>query len=170
MRTALAAPAEAAADASLSQSARPKAAPRARGSASVAVAAASTANVVKSAPEELTLETSSKPQRKSDTVIIGDGGGAGPEPKPTEKIARASSSGGQSWGVSLGRFKSRDQADERLIQVAMQENAQLDGALRHIRESSKGYEATFVGLSKSAASKTCASLSDQGQRCDVTAP
>ena len=103
-------------------------------------------------------------------MIVGDGGGSGPEPRPTEKIARASSSGGQSWGVSLGRFKSRNQADERLIQVAMQENAQLDGALRHIRESSKGFEATFVGLSKSAASKTCTSLSAQGERCDVTAP
>ena len=152
----------------LNQSARPKAAPRAR--AAVAVAAASTANVANASSDNLSLETSSKPQPKSDTVIVGDGGGSGPEPRPTEKIARASSSGGQSWGVSLGRFKSRGQADERLIQVAMQENAQLDGALRHIRESSKGFEATFVGLSKSAASKTCASLSAQGDRCDVTAP
>ncbi|WP_298945907.1 D-alanyl-D-alanine carboxypeptidase family protein [uncultured Paracoccus sp.] len=154
----------------LSQSARPKAAPRARAAAPVAVAAASTANVAESLAADLSLETSSKPQPKSGTVVVGDGGGSAPEPRPTEKIARASSSGGQSWGVSLGRFKSRGQADERLIQVAMQENAQLDGALRHIRESSKGFEATFVGLSKSAAAKTCASLSAQGERCDVTAP
>ncbi|NHF71948.1 D-alanyl-D-alanine carboxypeptidase [Paracoccus sp. 12-3] len=169
VRSAMAAPAVAASG-GLSKSARPKASPRARQSAPVAVAAASTANVVKSSADDLSLNSSSKPQRKSDTVIVGDGGGSAPEPRPTEKIARASSSGGQSWGVSLGRFKSRDRADERLIQIAMQENAQLDGALRHIRESSKGYEATFVGLSKSAASKTCASLSEQGLRCDVTAP
>lgn len=168
VRTAMAA-SPASTSGGLSQSARPKAAPRGRPAAPVAVAAASTANVAASA-DNLALESSTKPQRKSDTVIVGDGGGSAPEPKPTEKIARASSSGGQSWGVSLGRFKSREQADARLIQVGMQENAQLDSALRHIRESSKGYEATFVGLSKSAASKTCASLSEQNERCDVTAP
>lgn len=172
VRSAMAAPvaSDATDGGTLSQSARPKAAPRARAAAPVAVAAASTANVANASADNLSLESSPKPQPKSDTVIVGDGGGSGPEPRPTEKIARASSSGGQSWGVSLGRFKSRNQADERLIQVAMQENAQLDGALRHIRESSKGFEATFVGLSKSAASKTCTSLSAQGERCDVTAP
>ena len=76
----------------------------------------------------------------------------------------------QSWGVSLGRFKTRDQADERLVQVAMQESALLEGALRHVRESSKGYEAQLVGLSRSSATQTCARIADQGMRCDVTAP
>ncbi|WP_434802252.1 D-alanyl-D-alanine carboxypeptidase family protein [Paracoccus sediminicola] len=171
VKTALA---EAAAPASggktlLTASARPVPSPRREATPS-AVAAASTANVVPS-NNDLTLDSSPKPERRSETVIISSGGNGGtPEPKPTEKIARASSSGGQAWGVSLGRFKTRDQADARLMQVAMQESALLEGSLRHVRESSKGYEATLVGLSQADASKTCASLSEQQLRCDVTAP
>ena len=52
----------------------------------------------------------------------------------------------------------------------MQESALLEGALRHVRESSKGYEAQLVGLSRSSATQTCARIADQGMRCDVTAP
>ncbi|SDE51663.1 D-alanyl-D-alanine carboxypeptidase [Paracoccus isoporae] len=163
----------AAAGAVLTASARPVPSPR-REATPRAVAAASTANVVPAAASQtdLTLNSSPKPERRSDTVIISSGGSANgaPEPKPSEKISRASSSGGQAWGVSLGRFKSREQADARLIQVAMQESARLQNALRHVRESSKGYEATLVGLSKVDASATCASLSSQQMRCDVTAP
>ncbi|WBU61938.1 D-alanyl-D-alanine carboxypeptidase family protein [Paracoccus albus] len=155
-------------------SARPVASPRRRADArtdqpAAAVAAASTANVVPTT-EDLQLDSSTKPQRRSETVIVGSGTAGGPERKPTERVARASSSGGQSWGVSLGRFKSRNQADARLVQIAMQESELLDGALRHVRESSKGYEATLVGLSQSAASKTCQRVAAQGQRCDVTSP
>ncbi|TXB68817.1 D-alanyl-D-alanine carboxypeptidase [Paracoccus aurantiacus] len=173
VKTALAdtAPAASSVSGGLSVSARPVAAPRGRAVATQTAAAASTANIVPAAAsDDLALEASPKPQRRSETVIVGEGGGSGPERKPTEKVARASSSGGQAWGVSLGRYRNRDQADERLIQVAMQESDALDGALRHIRESSKGYEATFVGLSQSAAAKACANLSAQDQRCDVTAP
>lgn len=152
-------------------SARPQAAPRSRGAAApVAVASASTANVAAPSAEGLALESSSKPQRRSDTIVVGTGTAGGPERKPTERIARASSSGGQSWGVSLGRFKTRDQADERLVQVAMQESALLKGALRHVRESSKGYEAQLVGLSQNSANQTCARIANQGMRCDVTSP
>lgn len=153
----------------LSVSARPVAAPRERAAAPVAVAAASTANVAPSAGDAA-LESSPKPQPRSETIVVGTGTDDGPERKPTERIARASSSGGQSWGVSLGRFKTRDQADERLVQIAMQESALLDGALRHVRESSKGYEAQLVGLSQTSATQTCARIADQGLRCDVTAP
>ncbi|MFV0410459.1 MAG: D-alanyl-D-alanine carboxypeptidase family protein [Paracoccus sp. (in: a-proteobacteria)] len=157
----------------LAVSARPVPAPGNRGAARpvVTAAAASTAGVATESNTNLLLEASSKPQRRTDRVIVGSGGGGGgPEPKPTERVSRASSSGGQAWGISLGRFKTRDQADERLVQVAMQESALVDDGLRHIRESSKGYEATLVGLSQTAATKTCAKLSAQNMRCDVTRP
>ncbi|MFV0293913.1 MAG: D-alanyl-D-alanine carboxypeptidase family protein [Paracoccus sp. (in: a-proteobacteria)] len=155
----------------LAASARPLPAPRGRDAAIVrAVASASTAGVVPATGTDLVLETSSKPQRRSETVVLGKGSGGGPEPKPTERVSRASSSGGQAWGVSLGRFKTREQADKRLVQVAMQESALVGNGLRHVRESSKGYEATLVGLSQSAATSTCARLSEQNLRCDVTRP
>ncbi|WP_434803132.1 D-alanyl-D-alanine carboxypeptidase family protein [Paracoccus aerodenitrificans] len=156
-----------AAAAALTVSARPVRAPG-RDSASASVAAASTASAAVQA--DLSLEASPKPQRRSETIVAGQGTGGGPEPKPTEKIARASSSGGQVWGISLGRFRTREQANERLIQVAMQENELLQDGLRHIRESSKGYEATLVGLSQSDATGTCAKLAQQNYRCDVTSP
>ncbi|WBU54807.1 D-alanyl-D-alanine carboxypeptidase [Paracoccus sp. SCSIO 75233] len=154
----------------LSVSARPIRAPRSRGAASPAIAAASTSDVAKRSNADLTLETSPKPQRRSETVIIGSSAGEGPEARPTEKVSRASSSGGQAWGVSLGRFKTRDQADARLIQIAMQESELLDGALRNIRESSSGFEATLVGLSQSDAQKTCGRVAKQSLRCDLMAP
>ena len=151
----------------LSSSARPVAAPRSRAAAAPTTVAASNVNA---ASRDLSLDASPKPEPRAETIVTGTGTAGGPEPKPTERVARASSSGGQSWGISLGRFKTRDQADARLVQVAMQESALLDGGLRHIRESSKGYEATLVGLSRASASQTCARVADQGMRCDVTAP
>ena len=116
------------------------------------------------------LETSPKPQRRSETVILGTGTTDVPERKPTEKVARASSSGGQAWSISIGRFRTREQANERLIQVAQQESEALSKTLRHIRESSKGYEATFVGLTSGQAARTCAVLTGQGADCLAKAP
>jgi len=161
-----AAPAAPAIIGGLATSARPIAAPRAR--AAAPAAAASTASVVAAAATEPAAVP--PPPQRAETIVGETFGASSPEPRPVERIARASSSGGQAWAISLGRYKSREQADERLMQLAMQEAELLSGALRHVRESSKGYEATFVGLSKGAASKTCAHVSAQKLRCDVTAP
>ncbi|MDO5606811.1 MAG: hypothetical protein Q4G25_16805, partial [Paracoccus sp. (in: a-proteobacteria)] len=166
------APAVAVPAGALSRSARPPARPGRTSD----VATASTAGTASvsigqlDASASLALVSSPTPQRRSDMVIVSAGGAAAPEARPTERVSRASSSGGQNWGVSLGRFPTREQADARLVQVAQQENALLQNALRHIRESSHGYEATLVGLSRSGAARTCERLAAQSLRCDVTAP
>lgn len=153
-------------------SAHPVASPRRRNSTvSRAAAAASTANIgVSASDNNLALESSDKPERRSETVILSSGSGNVPPEKPTERVSRVSSSGGQRWGVSLGRFKTHKQADDRLIQVSLQAGGYLDGALRQIQESSKGYEATLIGLSQKSAKQTCMRVDTQGLRCDVISP
>ena len=71
--------------------------------------------------------------------------------KPAEKrpvvVTRLSTSGGRHWGINVGRYNTRDEAERMLLQTALVEMSTLDVALRKVTRSSKGWEANFVGLS-----------------------
>lgn len=93
-----------------------------------------------------------------------------PAPGAPEVVARASTSGGRHWGVTLGRFGSSGEAERVLLRVALAESATLDGALRRVVARGGGHEATFMGLTQAQADLACRRLQARGQACFTLGP
>nr|WP_159807957.1 D-alanyl-D-alanine carboxypeptidase family protein [Litoreibacter roseus] len=85
-------------------------------------------------------------------------------------ISRASTSGGQHWSISLGRYTTRNKAERLLLQTALQELETLDEALRKVVDQPQGWEANFVGLSENRANLACMRLEARGVDCEVRGP
>mgnify|MGYP001185084692 CR=1 FL=1 len=80
-------------------------------------------------------------------------------------VTRVSTSGGRHWGVNIGSFNSRYEAERVQVRVALSEMSSLDGTRRTIVESSKGFDANFMGMTREAAELACRRLQARGQTC-----
>lgn len=116
------------------------------------------------------LVASSKPVRKSDTVILAameEEEGDRSEPEAIEIVSRPSTKGRGNHGITLGRYKTKAEAEQLLLRIALQESAVLNNANRHVGNTPKGWEANFSGLTPDAARLACEKLAARSQRCTV---
>ncbi|WP_349291201.1 D-alanyl-D-alanine carboxypeptidase family protein [Loktanella sp. SALINAS62] len=91
---------------------------------------------------------------------------AAPQMAPApEVVTRISTSGGRHWGVNVGRFNSRYEAEKVLIQVALNEMSTLEGAVRRVTQRSGGFDANFMGLTREGADLACRRLQARNQTC-----
>ncbi|WP_380054523.1 D-alanyl-D-alanine carboxypeptidase family protein [Falsihalocynthiibacter sp. SS001] len=97
-----------------------------------------------------------------------------PEQIPVEQepvvVTRISNSDDRFWGVNVGVFNSRYQAERALLKTALREMATLDGTIRKAQSSNKGYQANFLGMSKDAAELACRRLTARKTPCNVISP
>lgn len=94
-----------------------------------------------------------------------------PIPEPEQVVVtRLSTSGGHHWGINVGRYTSRYQAEKVLLRTALAEMSTLDGSLRKVGKSSKGYEATFVGMTRETADLACRRLKARNVTCFMIGP
>jgi len=93
-----------------------------------------------------------------------------PAPAAPEIVTRASTSGGKHWGINVGRYPSRFAAERALLQVALAEMATLDGSLRKVVRGSRGFDATFAGLTRDTADLACRRLQARGTTCFMMGP
>ncbi len=91
-------------------------------------------------------------------------------PARPEVVSRISTSGGRHWGITVGRFSTRDEADRVLIRTALAELASLGEALRKVVPAAQGYDANFVGLSHEGAELACRRLAARSTECSVFGP
>jgi D-alanyl-D-alanine carboxypeptidase len=82
-----------------------------------------------------------------------------------EVVTRISTSGGRHWGVNVGRYNSRYDAERVLLRVALNEMSTLDGSLRRVVQRSGGFDANFMGLSREGADLACRRLQARGTTC-----
>jgi len=87
-----------------------------------------------------------------------------------EIVTRMSTSGGRHWGINIGRFGSRHQAERTLLQTALVELATLDQALRKVVPSGGGFDANFVGMSEEQAALACRRLAARNMACETLGP
>lgn len=88
------------------------------------------------------------------------------DPTPIQEIVtRISTSGGRHWGVNVGRYSSRYEAERVLLKVALNEMSTLDGSLRRVVQRSGGFDANFMGLSREGADLACRRLQARGTTC-----
>ena len=85
-------------------------------------------------------------------------------------VTRVSSSGERLWGISLGFYGTRYHAEKALLKTALAEMNTLDGTLRKVLSTSKGYEANFLGMNHELASLACRRLEARQIGCDVIGP
>ncbi len=147
--------------------------------AEVAVADASVADVapeisVETAPaappEILAASLAGALLRPAPRPVIAEG--SAPEigsDEPTV-VMRLSTSGGRHWGINVGRFTTRHEAEKVLLQTALVEISTLDDALRKVVRSPRGWEANFVGMSQEQADLACRRLEAQNVTCRPVGP
>ncbi|WP_255471193.1 D-alanyl-D-alanine carboxypeptidase family protein [Paracoccus sp. M683] len=159
----------------LAASSRPAPAPRSRDIASqpadsVQTASADAAPATTAGSDDLSLAISQAPKRRSETVILAAmGEGDIADPEAVEIVSRAPS-GGRQWGVNLGLYRSQAEADNLLLQLALQGGAALEGGRRHVANTNRGFEATFQGLTRASAQLVCDRAAARQEPCTVVGP
>jgi D-alanyl-D-alanine carboxypeptidase len=118
---------------------------------------------------------------ESEPVVRGAGStfavGARPA-RETEPIAVASSSAGSTgrndWGVQLGAYRAKGDAERQLLTTALQDVPQLDGGLRRVEavkvQGVTIFRAQFVGMSQTDALAACEALARLQADCLPLAP
>jgi len=91
-------------------------------------------------------------------------------PREAEVVTRMSTSGGRHWGINVGRFGTRHQAERVLLQTALIELSTLDQALRKVVPTGGGFDANFVGLSEDQAALACRRLAARNVDCETLGP
>ncbi len=93
-----------------------------------------------------------------------------PEPEEPQVVTRLSTSGQRDWGINIGRFPSRYAAEKMLVKTALSEMATLDGALRKINQSKRGFDAQFLGMTQDTADLACRKLQARNVTCIMVGP
>ena len=88
----------------------------------------------------------------------------------TETVARRDASGSRSWGINIGKFNSRYEAERVLLRMALAEMTTLDGAERKVKARASGYDALFTGLTQHSADLACRRLHAQEISCTLVDP
>ncbi|MEW2912970.1 D-alanyl-D-alanine carboxypeptidase family protein [Leisingera sp. JC11] len=94
---------------------------------------------------------------------------ASPEPEPVV-VTRLSTSGGRYWGVNVGLYTSRYQAEKVLLRTALAELETLDGTLRKVAKTRRGFEANFLGMTQEQAELACRRLNARNVTCEPIGP
>ncbi len=114
--------------------------------------------------------TTPAPPARPNDVVLAAVQQANPTPSEPEVVTRISTSGSRLWGVNVGRYNSRYQAERVLLRVALNEMSTLDGSLRRVNQSSRGFDANFMGLTHDGAELACARLQARGTTCFMIGP
>ncbi|WP_420005889.1 D-alanyl-D-alanine carboxypeptidase family protein [Arenibacterium sp. LLYu02] len=85
-------------------------------------------------------------------------------------VTRLSTSGGRHWGISVGRYTTRFEAEKVLLRTALSEMETLDGTLRKVGQSPRGFEANFLGMTKEGAELACRRLTARNVSCTPLGP
>lgn len=123
-------------------------------SAVVAPAGAASASTFASAP------AAPAPRAQAEEIQVAD--------------ASAGSTGGNEWGVQIGSFRAKGDAERQLLTTALKDVPQLTGGLRRVEaakvQGSTVFRAQFVGLSQSNALGACEMLARMQTDCLPLAP
>ena len=92
------------------------------------------------------------------------------EDQEPQVVTRLTTSGGRHWGINVGRYTSRYAAEKMLLKTALSEMTTLDGSLRKVVKSSRGFDANFMGLSRETADLACRRLQARQISCFMIGP
>lgn len=120
-----------------------------------------------SAPEQsmqLAAETVRPPKKNAPIYTDENAKLASVSAKP-QVVTRVSTSGGETWGINLGRYPNSFAAEKALIQIQLTENATLGNGLRKVVTRAGGYDAVVLGLDRDTADLACRRLQARAVQC-----
>ena len=124
-------------------------------------AGASTFAAEAPAPAQRPAGTGSLRVASNDSGVVSDAGVPG-------------GTGGADWGVQIGSFRSKGDAERQLLTAALQDVPELTGGLRRVEAAKvQGvtmFRAQFVGLSRQSALGACEALTRRATDCLPLAP
>ena len=116
------------------------------------------------APATVTAPQAERKAPIFDTVEVAE---APVEEAQEEVVVVMSSSGGRHFGVNVGEYPSRYEAERALLKTALAESATLDGGLRKTSQSGGVWRASFMGLTEEQADLACRRLSARAIPCET---
>ncbi|WP_276607120.1 serine hydrolase [Rhodobacter sp. SY28-1] len=84
-----------------------------------------------------------------------------------EVVVVLSTSGGRHFGVNVGEYPSRYEAEKALLKTALAESATLNEGLRKTTQSGGAWRASFMGLTEEQAELACRRLSARAIPCET---
>jgi D-alanyl-D-alanine carboxypeptidase len=84
-----------------------------------------------------------------------------------EVVVVMSTSGGRHFGVNVGEYPSRYEAEKALLKTALAESATLNEGNRRIIQSGGKWRASFMGLSEDQAELACRRLTARAISCET---
>nr|WP_240335481.1 D-alanyl-D-alanine carboxypeptidase family protein [Pseudotabrizicola algicola] len=85
-------------------------------------------------------------------------------------VIRLSTSSARHWGINLGQFSSRSEAERLLLKTQLAESATLNEGLRKVVQRGGGFEANFMGLTQDQADLACRRLQARAVQCFAMGP
>ena len=115
----------------------------------------------------LVVASATAPARKApifDEVEVAEA----PADDSSQKVVVVmSTSGGRNFGVNVGEFTSRFEAERALLKTALAESATLNEGLRKTSQSDGAWRATFLGLTEDQADLACRRLRARAVPCET---
>ncbi len=115
-------------------------------------------------PLQLAAEPA-KPPKKNAPIYTDQNAKLASVPAKPQVVTRVSTSGGETWGINLGRYPNSFAAEKALIQIQLAENATLGNGLRKVVTRSSGYDAVVLGLDRDTADLACRRLQARAVQC-----
>ncbi|MXQ09315.1 serine hydrolase [Alphaproteobacteria bacterium GH1-50] len=91
-------------------------------------------------------------------------------PSDSVVVTRMTTGGGRHWGINVGLYTTRHEAEKVLLKTALVELGTLDTALRKVERSPQGFRANFLGLTEQSAELACRRLEAQNVPCKPLSP
>ncbi len=136
--------------------------------AAITAAVTAAASLGKPAPATTAKVSGQRPAARPGNLVLAT---ANEQPALIQEVVtRLSTSGGQYWGINVGRFKTRYKAERVLLRTALAEMTTLDGSLRKVVRTSRGFDANFMGLTRETADLACRRLQVRNMSCSTIGP
>lgn len=90
-----------------------------------------------------------------------------PAEEDQEVVVVMSTSGGRHFGVNVGEYPSRYEAEKALLKTALAESATLNEGLRKTSQSGGAWRASFMGLTEEQAELACRRLAARAIPCET---
>lgn len=112
-----------------------------------------------------------KPAMRPSALVTANTGNQLRQPEPEREIVtRVSTSGGRHWGITVGNYPNKFQAEKALMKTALIEMETLEGSLRKVVGRSGGFDARFLGLTRETADLACRRLMARQLSCFMLGP
>lgn len=117
--------------------------------------------------DSLSVTPDTRPELRPTDIVLASAPATEPEP---EVVTRVSTSGGQHWGINVGRYGSEYKARQILLKTALNEMSTLDGSLRKVVRRPTGFDANFMGMTRESADLACRRLQAKKITCFMIGP